>query len=119
MNTQAADDCIRVLIADDDEHILEAYREAFSDVESTQEMRALDALAAELFEPEAEAGTHRAYRAVMQDVARAFGDAYGVPVDDEAAARFGASVADWPPFPDSPAKRALESAATFSVARGS
>ena len=42
---------IRVLIADDDEHILNAYREAFSDTESTQEMRALDALAAELFEP--------------------------------------------------------------------
>lgn len=42
---------IRVLIADDDEHILQAYREAFSDTESTQEMRALDALAAELFAP--------------------------------------------------------------------
>ena len=42
---------IRVLIADDDEHILQAYREAFSDTESTQQMRKLDALAAELFEP--------------------------------------------------------------------
>ncbi|MDJ0813524.1 MAG: response regulator [Woeseiaceae bacterium] len=42
---------IRVLIADDDEHILQAYRDAFSDTESTQQMRALDALAAELFEP--------------------------------------------------------------------
>ena len=41
---------IRVLIADDDEHILQAYREAFSDTDSTQQMRALDALAAELFE---------------------------------------------------------------------
>jgi len=39
---------IRVLIADDDEHILQAYREAFSDTDSTQQMRALDALAAEL-----------------------------------------------------------------------
>ncbi|MDJ0905248.1 MAG: response regulator [Woeseiaceae bacterium] len=41
---------IRVLIADDDEHVLQAYREAFSDTDSTQQMRALDALAAELFE---------------------------------------------------------------------
>lgn len=43
---------IRVLIADDDEHILEAYRDAFSHTESTQQMKALDALAAELFNPE-------------------------------------------------------------------
>jgi CheY-like chemotaxis protein len=42
---------IRVLIADDDENILEAYREAFSETESTQQMKALDALAAELFDP--------------------------------------------------------------------
>jgi len=50
MNAHHHDEHIRVLIADDDEHILQAYREAFSDTESTQEMRALDALAAELFE---------------------------------------------------------------------
>jgi CheY-like chemotaxis protein len=43
---------IRVLVADDDEEILAAYREAFSDKESTQEMKVLDALAAELFDPE-------------------------------------------------------------------
>jgi len=43
-------DNIRVLIADDDERILQAYREAFSDTESTQEMQVLDALAAELFD---------------------------------------------------------------------
>lgn len=51
MGAQHHDDHIRVLIADDDEHILQAYREAFCDTESTQEMQALDALAAELFEP--------------------------------------------------------------------
>lgn len=51
MSANHHDEHIRVLIADDDEHILQAYREAFSDTESTQEMRALDALAAELFEP--------------------------------------------------------------------
>ncbi len=50
MSTHHQDEHIRVLIADDDEYILQAYREAFSDTESTQEMRALDALAAELFE---------------------------------------------------------------------
>ena len=51
MRTQHDDEYIRVLIADDDEHVLQAYREAFADTESTQEIRALDALAAELFEP--------------------------------------------------------------------
>ena len=50
MRVHHQDEHIRVLIADDDEHILQAYREAFSDAESTQEMRVLDALAAELFE---------------------------------------------------------------------
>jgi len=52
MNNQDARDNIRVLVADDDEDILAAYREAFSDKESTQEMKVLDALAAELFDPE-------------------------------------------------------------------
>ena len=51
MNTDQDHENIRVLIADDDEHILRAYREAFSDTESTQEIRVLDALAAELFDP--------------------------------------------------------------------
>ena len=50
MKTQDEHENIRVLIADDDEHILAAYREAFSEPDSTREMQALDALAAELFE---------------------------------------------------------------------
>ena len=50
MGTQHYDENIRVLIADDDEHILQAYRAAFADSESTQATRALDALTAELFE---------------------------------------------------------------------
>jgi CheY-like chemotaxis protein len=54
MNTHSEQHHIRVLIADDDEHVLQAYREAFSEPESTQQMRTLDALAAELFEPGAE-----------------------------------------------------------------
>ncbi len=54
MNAQHSDECIRVLIADDDEHILDAYKEAFSERDPTREMRALDALAAELFDREAD-----------------------------------------------------------------
>jgi len=50
MGSQCHDQNIRVLIADDDENILQAYREAFADAESTQEIRALDELAAELFD---------------------------------------------------------------------
>jgi 2-haloacid dehalogenase len=52
------------------------------------------------FEPEAEHGTFRRYREVMEDVARRFGAHYGVEVTDDAAGRFAQSVADWPPFPD-------------------
>jgi CheY-like chemotaxis protein len=54
MATQHSDDSIRILIADDDEHILECYREAFGESESTDYMKALDALDAELFRSEAE-----------------------------------------------------------------
>ncbi|MEM7431107.1 MAG: response regulator [Pseudomonadota bacterium] len=43
---------IRVLIADDDEYVLDAYRDAFTEPESTREMRALDMLSAELFDPD-------------------------------------------------------------------
>lgn len=41
---------IKVLVADDDERVLECYREAFGDVEQTNQMRVLDVLAAELFD---------------------------------------------------------------------
>ena len=50
MNTQLAEESIRVLIADDDEHILACYREAFGESEATDYMKALDALDAELFD---------------------------------------------------------------------
>ena len=50
MNTHAHADSIRVLIADDDEHILECYREAFGGADSTEHLKALDALDAELFD---------------------------------------------------------------------
>ena len=50
METQCGDASIRVLIADDDEHILECYREAFGESEETDYLQALNALDAELFD---------------------------------------------------------------------
>lgn len=50
MNTQSDDEHIRVLIADDDEHILKCYQEAFSVTPQTGIMQALDILGAELFD---------------------------------------------------------------------
>jgi CheY-like chemotaxis protein len=50
VNTDTNDDSIRVLIADDDEQIIECYREAFGTPEATDYMKALDALDAELFD---------------------------------------------------------------------
>lgn len=46
------DGSIRILIADDDERILDCYREAFGDGESTDLMKTLDSLEAELFDAE-------------------------------------------------------------------
>jgi CheY-like chemotaxis protein len=54
VNTQLAEESIRVLIADDDEHILACYRDAFGKSEATDYMKALDALDAELFDVEKE-----------------------------------------------------------------
>lgn len=54
MNDRVDENSIRILIADDDEHILACYREAFSKSESTDYMKALDLLSAELFDPETE-----------------------------------------------------------------
>ena len=45
-------DYIKVLVADDDEHVLECYLDAFGDEEPTNHMKALDALSAELFDPQ-------------------------------------------------------------------
>ena len=53
MNDYRHDDQhIRILIADDDEHILECYREAFGEDDASDNLRTLDALDAELFDPE-------------------------------------------------------------------
>ena len=60
MNGHHSDANIRVLIADDDEHVLECYREAFGIDTGTSRLRVLNALEAELFDPgeDAEAEPH-------------------------------------------------------------
>jgi len=50
VNTRSFEESIRILIADDDEHILACYREAFGESEETDYMKTLDALDAELFD---------------------------------------------------------------------
>ncbi len=50
MYTVQDQEYIRVLVADDDENVLECYRTAFGDEEQTNQMKTLDALAAELFD---------------------------------------------------------------------
>jgi CheY-like chemotaxis protein len=50
MITRDEEEYIRVLVADDDQHVLDCYREAFSESEQTGHMRTLDILEAELFE---------------------------------------------------------------------
>jgi len=55
VNTQRhGDDSIHVLIADDDEHILECYQEAFGEGDPTGHMKSLEALDAELFDTDTE-----------------------------------------------------------------
>ncbi len=51
MYTVENQEFIRVLVADDDEHVLECYRDAFGEQETTNHMKALNELAAELFDP--------------------------------------------------------------------
>lgn len=70
MNTGQAQEHIKVLVADDDEAVLECYREAFGDEEATDHMKALDALAAELFDP----GTDVEDRPIFDIVACTQGD---------------------------------------------
>ena len=60
MSTETTDESIRVLIADDDEHILECYMEAFGGADTTEHMKALDALDAELFDTEEDAAREAA-----------------------------------------------------------
>lgn len=63
MNPNAAPD-IRVLIADDDEHILQCYRQAFSDDRSSDFVQTLSSLEAELFDPQPATGKARSFDVV-------------------------------------------------------
>jgi len=67
------------------------------------------------FEPAAEQGVFRPYREVLIDVARRFGDAFGVRVSDDSAERFALSVREWPPFQDS-VQALAELAAVYRLA---
>lgn len=52
MNVQKRDNRVRVLIADDDEQILDCYQGAFGRSAATATIATLDSLAADLFDPE-------------------------------------------------------------------
>ncbi len=52
LDTSEKQQIIRVLVADDDERVLDCYREAFGDGESSKHVQTLTELAAELFDPE-------------------------------------------------------------------
>lgn len=52
-------------------------------------------------EPSIQAGPFKPYRQILFEVVQAMGDELAVAVSQDAADRFAASVADWPPFPDS------------------
>ncbi len=52
-------------------------------------------------EARAEAGPYRPYREILAASFREVCAESGVQTDDASAATFGASVGDWPPFPDS------------------
>ena len=54
-------------------------------------------------EEAAESGPYLLYREVLARCLREVGRHYGIDVDDAATAAFGASVGDWPAFPDSSA----------------
>ncbi|HSL98217.1 MAG TPA: haloacid dehalogenase type II [Candidatus Deferrimicrobiaceae bacterium] len=94
-------DCYGTLI-DWETGLLDALRPILAEhgVEASDE-RVLEAFARR--ETAIEAGPYRAYREVLGAALRGIGADLGFEPGDDEAARFGASVADWPPFPDSAA----------------
>jgi 2-haloacid dehalogenase len=92
-------DCYGTLI-DWETGILEALHRALPGADDPDE-RLLEAFARH--EAELEAGPYRPYREILATVVRAMASELGQPIDDETAARFGGSVANWPAFQDSPA----------------
>lgn len=79
---------LRGLRATLDPHRIEAPDDELLELYSTAEGRA-------------ESGPYLRYRDIVGRCLREVGDHYGIDATDEAAAAFGESVGDWPPFPDS------------------
>jgi 2-haloacid dehalogenase len=55
------------------------------------------------YETALEAGPYRRYREILAEAGRRIGRDYGIEPSDTAAEAFGASVGEWPAFPDSAA----------------
>ncbi len=89
-------DCYGTLI-DWETGLLAAMRSALGDVAEDDELLG----AYGRYEAAAEAGPYRRYREVLAAGLRGVAAELGVEVSDDAAERFGGSVADWPAFPDS------------------
>jgi 2-haloacid dehalogenase len=91
-------DCYGTLI-DWDTGIEAALRRALPELGHVGTRDLLAGYAAE--ERPIEAGPYVSYREVLTEAARRIAAAHGVELSEEAAASVGASVGDWPAFPDS------------------
>jgi 2-haloacid dehalogenase len=91
-------DCYGTLI-DWDTGIEAALRAALPQLAHVGTRELLAGYAAE--ERPIEAGPYVSYRQVLTQAAHRIAAAHGVDLSDEAAASVGASVGEWPPFPDS------------------
>ena len=95
-------DCYGTLI-DWETGLLAGLREALPGLDVADE-QLLEEYAA--LEADAEAGPYLRYRDVLAHGVRGIAVQHGVPLAEDAAARFGESVRDWPAFPDSAEARA-------------
>lgn len=92
MYTLQDQEYIKVLVADDDEHVLACYQEAFGDEDQTNQMRALDALTAELFDADTDIENQPKFEVVscsqgddaikVAEAARAEGEPFDVVILD-------------------------------------
>ena len=90
-------DCYGTLI-DWETGLLAALREALPGLDAADE-QLLEEYAA--LEADAEAGPYLPYREVLAHGVRGIAVQHGLSLADDAVARFGESVRDWPAFPDS------------------
>ncbi|HEY7736415.1 MAG TPA: haloacid dehalogenase type II [Candidatus Limnocylindrales bacterium] len=91
-------DCYGTLI-DWETGILHALRAALGPRANVADDELLEAFAAN--EAALERGPYLPYREILEGCLRGIASRHGIAVDDETAATFGGSVADWPAFPDS------------------